>query len=801
MNREGQNKNGLVGNGIHWVTGHPYLVLIGIIALLVSVCVGAKHLTFSNDIRVFFSEENPQLKAYNAIEETYSKSINVLFVVHRKDGGSLFNRGTLEALQLLTEQAWEMPYSRRVDSLTNYQHSYAEEDDLMVEDLVPVEAIDLTDEELAHLEETALADPLLVNRLVSPDGTVAGINVPISLPGKEPLLEQPEVANFARSLAERVEEQYPDLEIMLTGIIMINQELSEAAERDFTSLIPIMFLYIAVSLGILLRSVVAPLTALAVIFVANALAFGAAGWIGIGLSPPVVSAVNMIMTMAIADAVHILTSFREQFVSGGRPEKAAAMIHSLKINFKPVFLTSLTTMLGFLSLNTSDSPPFRDLGNIVAIGVFFAWLLVYTLLPALMMLLPVKARPIKQKQSDSKGGIDSLLDRVADVVTGRPAMMVLVGGMTTIVIGSFVMRNELNDEFVKYFDANTDFRKATDFTIEKLTGFEYLEYEVPSEGPGGIAEPDYLAKLDAFAGWFRQQPKVRHVYAHSDMIKRLHKNLFGDDPDKYSIPESRAIATDCLTLYEMSLPFGLDLNDRINLDKSATLMRVSVGNITSNELLDLDARARQWQSENGLDQSGEINGKGTTGGTGQSLMFAHIGLRNIYGLLGGTVAALVLISLCMIAITRSFKFGLASLAPNLAPALIGFGIWGLSVGQVGLAISVVVGMTLGVVVDDSIHFLMKYLDFRRQQGCSPVEAIRRTIHHVGRAMITSTVTLVGGFAVLAFSTFELNRGMGILSAIVIGVALVFDLFILPPLLLLIDRSRQNEKLEAPNPGT
>ena len=796
MNCAGKNRNGLIGTFIQWVTTHPYLVLAGTMALLVVVCFGVKYLSFSNDIRVFFSEENPQLKAYDAIEETYSKSINVLFVVSRKDGGSLFDRKTLSAIQMLTDSAWEMPYSRRVDSLTNYQNSYAEQDDLMVEDLVPVEAMELTDEELARVRVTALADPLLVNRLVSADGTVTGINVPINLPGKEPLLEQPEVAEFARSLAERVEGQYPELEVMLTGIIMINQELSESAARDFTSLIPIMFLFIAISLGVLLRSVVAPLAVLAVIFLSNALAFGAAGWIGIGLSPPVVSAVNMIMTMAIADAVHVLTSFREQFVSGGRPEKVMAMIHSLKINFKPVFLTSLTTMLGFLSLNTSDSPPFRDLGNIVAIGVFFAWLLVYTLLPSLVILLPVKARPMEMPQGNRRIGIDLLLDRLASFVTLRPVMMVVSGVVATLVIGGFLLRNELNDEFVKYFDENTAFRKATDFTIENLTGFEYIEYEVWAESPGGIAEPEYLAKLDAFAEWYRQQPKVLHVYAHTDMIKRLHKNLMGDDPDKYVIPESRAIATDCLTLYEMSLPFGFDLNDRINLDKSATLMRVSLANITSNELLALDAGARQWRLEHGLGDADGSFEEETLAGTGQSLMFAHIGLRNIYGLLGGTVAALVLISLCMVAITRSLKFGLISLAPNLAPAAIGFGIWGICVGQVGLAISVVVGMTLGVVVDDSIHFLVKYLDFRRQQGLSPGEAISRTMSHVGRAMITSTVTLVGGFAVLAFSTFELNRGMGILSAIVIGIALVFDLLILPPLLLVIDRSRHSGKLEA-----
>jgi predicted RND superfamily exporter protein len=371
------------------------------------------------------------------------------------------------------------------------------------------------------------------------------------------------------------------------------------------------------------------------------------------------------------------------------------------------------------------------------------------------------------------GSEGRFLQFVASINQRRPVALLVGGSLVVMLFGGFIFRNQLNDEFVKYFDAKSEFRVATDFTIDRLTGFEYIEYSIDSGSEGGIAEPEYLRKLDAFAEWFRKQPKVRHVYSHTDMVKRLHKNLNGDDPAAYRIPDSRPVASDCLTMFEMSLPFGLDLNDRINLDKSATLFRVSLGSITSNEMLALDESAQKWLRDHGLSAKSK--------GTGQSLMFAHIGLRNIESMLVGTVLALVLISLCMVFITRSWKMGVISLLPNLAPAAIGFGIWGLLVGQVGLAISVVVGMTLGIVVDDTIHFMTKYLEYKRS-GLKPADAIDHTIRHCGDAMVTSTITLVGGFAILAFSTFELNKGMGILSAIVIAVALFFDLLFLPALI-------------------
>lgn len=763
-----------VGKGLDGIVAHPWFSLLGCLLVIALLAAGIPRLHFSNDIWVFFSPDNPDLQAYEAMENTFSKSTSVLMVVSPRDSNeSLFTRESLEGMLYLTDEAWKIPYSRRVDSLTNFQYSHADGNDIIVEDLIPFDVENLSDDEIAHLRNVAINDTLLVNRLVSPDGRVGAINIPINLPGENPLAEQPEVANFVRAMAEKAREAYPHLEVRLTGIVMINQELAEAAARDFMTLIPLMFVFIFISLAVLLRSFAAPLSAFGVIVLSNVAAFGVAGWLGIQLSPPVISAINMIMTLAIADSVHILTQFRREY--NFQTEKGEAMRRSLHGNFRAIFLTSLTTILGFLSLNASDSPPFRDLGNIVAIGVVFAWLFSHFLLPAIILILPVKA----QEWGGSSSRSTRFLNGIAQLVVRRSWALLIGGVAVTLVLAGFILRNELNDEFVKYFDEDSEFREATDFTIDNLTGFEYIEYAMDAEESGGIAEPDYLRNLDAFAAWFREQASVRHVYAHSDMIKRLHMNLHGDDPNEYRIPDSRAVATDCLTLYEMSLPFGLDLTDRIDLDKSSTLLRVSLGNITSNDMIALDDRARAWLSERNFSPD--------SAGTGQSMMFARIGIRNIGSMLFGTVLALVLISLCMVVITRSWKFGLISLLPNLAPAAIGFGLWGIFSGQVGLAISVVVGMTLGIVVDDTIHFIVKYLKYRRSDGMEPEAASRQTIIHVGQAMIATTIPLVGGFGILAFSGFELNQGMGVLSAVIIGVALFFDLLVLSSLLLCADK--------------
>lgn len=758
---------------LDWPTRHPGWTLVALLLVTVALAPGLGRLSFSNDIRVFFSPDNPQLRAYEQVEGTFAPSNSVLFVVAPRDGGTVFRPEILRAVADLTTEAWRLPHSRRVDSLTNFQNTTAEGDNLLVADLVPdVEA--LTPAELARIRTVALAEPLLVRRLVSDDGTVAAVNVPVRLPGLKPLVEQPEVALAARALAAAIEKRHPAVDLRLTGVVMINQALSEEAGRDATTLVPLMLGFIAVAFAVLLRPWRSAVAALLVILVANLWAFAVAGWLRIQLSPPVISAFNMILTLAVADSVHLLNTYRVNLQRG--LDRRAAMLDSLHSNVTSVFFTSFTTVLGFLSLNTSESPPFRDMGNIVAIGVTAAWILAQTLLPALMLVGREPAATAAPAAATGTASASAWAGRLAGWIDRRRWAIAIGSLGLTVAFGVIAFKNELNDEFLEYFHPEVEFRRDTAFTIERLTGFEFIEFALGTGQSYGIADPEYLRKLEAFAQWLRAQPKVRHVYAFSDIMKRLNRNLHGDDPAFYRLPDDREAAAQYLLLYEMSLPAGQELTDQVSLDRSSSLLRISLANITSNEMIALDRRAQEWLRANGLSPE--------SAGTGQSIMFAYIGERNIRSLLIGTISALVLISGCMIFVTRSVRYGLVTLPPNLAPVALSFGLWYFADGRVGLAVSVVVGVTLGVVVDDTIHFVSKYLKLIREEKLDPVVAVRETLASAGGAMIATTVILAGGFGVLAFSSFELNQSMGILSAVTIVFALGFDLFVLPALLLL-----------------
>ena len=233
-----------------------------------------------------------------------------------------------------------------------------------------------------------------------------------------------------------------------------------------------------------------------------------------------------------------------------------------------------------------------------------------------------------------------------------------------------------------------------------------------------------------------------------------------------------------LLLYELSLPFGSDLNDRIDVAKSATRLIVVTRDAWSRDLRELDKRAQVWLRANAPAFAHEASGL--------SIVFAHLSLRNIHSMLRGTITAMVLISFILIWIFKSVRIGLLSLLPNFIPAIMSFGLWGYLVGHVGIASSVVIAVVFGIVVDDTIHFLSKYLKARRE-GLSAPEAVRYTFHTVGHALWTTTAVLSAGFLVFATSGFEVSWALGLLVTITIIFALVADFLLLPTLLIAIDR--------------
>ena len=750
-----------------FVTHHPWWVLLLTLAAVFSMSAGVTGLGFKTDYRVYFSAENPQLLAFNQMQDTYNKTDAVLFVLAPKDG-NIFTTPTLRVIQDLTEKSWKIPYSSRVDSITNFQHTQAEGDDLTVADLVP--STPLSVGIIENIKKTAMAEPMLLNRLISDKGHVAGVNVVVQMPGKDPA-EVLEIADSVRALAAELEASHPNIKVYLTGMAMMSNAFSESAMNDNKTLVPTMYGIVILVLLISLRSFSATLSVVILIIFSIISTMGITGWLGWFLTPTSAVSPTIILTMAVADCVHILVTQLHYMRIGY--EKKKAIQESLKANFQPVLLTSVTTAIGFLSMNFSDAPPFRDLGNMVAIGVMLAWAFSMTFLPAIMSIMPIK---VKVQKEDSG---NSAMKWLAEWVITHRKKLLIANGIIALVMISFAPQNELNDEFVKYFDKSVEFRQGTDFANENMGGIYSIELSIHTSEQGGISEPAYLQKVAKFSTWLHTQPEVVHTSTMTDTFKRLNKSMHGDNDEWYKLPELRDLAAQYLLLYEISLPYGLDLNDQVNIDKSGIRLIATLESLSSNQMIVLEDRVQQWLDENMAEYDVKMSSPG--------LMFAHIGKRNISRMIIGSIIALLLISFLLLLAFKSFKLGLISLAPNLIPAGVAFGIWSLIDGRIGLGLSVVTGLTLGIVVDDTVHFISKYRRARIEKGMSSEDAVRYAFSTVGIALWITSAVLVSGFMVLSLSHFTMNGEMGLMTAITIAVALFLDLLFLPPLLMSLEK--------------
>lgn len=749
-------------------TKYSLLVLLATIFLIIVATIGGKNLYFRGDYDIFFDGTNKQLLAFDEIQTTFAKTDNLAIVIAPEDG-DIFTPQTLSLIQKITVDAWQVPYSSRIDSIANYQHTEAFDDDLLVEDLLYSE-YELTPERISKVKSIALSEPVLKSALVSEKGDVTVVNITVQLPEMDKTAEVEEVVSSINAMIDRYQRAYPDVTFHKAGIIAMNHAFMTAAQDDSSTLVPTMLVVILVFLTIMLRSILSVIATLIVIIGSVMATMGISGWAGMFLSTATVNVPTLIMTLAVADCVHVIATMRQSMKNGFT--KAQSIERSIALNFVPILITSVTTAIGFLMMNMSDSPVLRDFGNLSALGVMVACLLSVTLLPALLKLLPIHVK--METSQDQK----HVMVRLGDFVVSQRRALLPLSVAVIVVCASLIPLNKVNDESVEYFGQRNEFRQAADFMEERISGMTNISIAIKTNESQGIAAPDFLNTIGEFSSWLRDQPETDHVATLADVYKRLNKNMHGDDEAYYLLPQERELAAQYLLLYEMSLPYGLDLNNQINVDKSSIKMVLTVANLGSVELVDLENRIYQWFAEHAPQYQ--------VVASSPSLMFAHIGETNMASMLSTLPITLVLISALLIFALRSVRLGLISLMPNIAPAVIGFGLWALISGEINLGLSVVVTLTLGIVVDDAVHFLSKYQRARRE-GQTEEQAVRYAFHTVGRALWITTVVLVAGFSVLAMSSFRLNADMGQLSAIVIFIALVVDFLFLPTLLMLFDK--------------
>lgn len=756
---------------VGFITRRPFVsLLLG--ALLLGVLVpGVRALRAEFSYRVWFADDDPLLRTFDAFERRFGNDQSAIVIVHSPSG--IFDVESATLLRDLTERMWTAPEVIRVDSLANFNWVHDEDGDLVVEPLIPDEG-PLDEAVLAERKKVALAHELVPGYLIGPGATTAVIYARL-----EPKLDS--VADFPKLIGgvEAILDEFRgqgDHRFHITGSPMVAYSFREAAIHDIRTLLPIVGGLVILCLTVALKRASGVLLIIFVLGASLAATLGAAGWLDDPINNLTASIPQFLIAIGIATGVHVLKSFDQRFAPG--VDRVEAVRAALQINLLPTFLTSFTTAIGFFSFAGANVIPVRDLGVISGIGTMIAWLLTYLVGGALLTLLPLAPRRVARRTWRWGGRVASVLDR-------RKNLILLGFFAVTAAAVWMALSLRVDSDYFAYFADEAPINVATQRLETDVGGALAVEMVIDTGEKGGIKDPAFLRKVDRYADWLRSHEYITSVVSVVDFLKATNRSLDGDKPASYVLPESRDAVAQQYLLYTMSLPQGMDLNDRVTVDESA---------------IRLTSLWRRHNSETVLPEIDDMLAHAKAEGlnvtvTGKNLLLLQMNPYVVNTFMESVAIALLTVSGLMMLVLRSVRLGLLAMIPNAIPLLFGAAMVAALGQALDIGTIVVFGICLGIAVDDTVHFLSHY-ELHRREGRSPVEAVATIYDRTMPALVTTTVTLVLAFGVFAFSSFVPNRMFGLLVAFILTVALITDAFLLPALLLRRDRSAKSQG-EAP----
>ena len=741
---------------------------------------GLNHTSSDVGYRAILADGDPYKAEVDRVREDFPPATSVLFVFESATG-DLFQPETLRAMETLHQRYTEIRSAVSVGSIMNRRLDDPQAERLGRDYLIPDPAT-LSSADMPALRAEVLADPDLVEGQMSPAGdlAIAGVKYKAQEDTQE---ERLRIADSVIALRDDLRAEFPEAAVYTLGGVLFERDGHLAQVNDRNVLFPLVMAVSVLLLWLCLRSLSYSLSLFVVAFLSVGLSVGSWGWLDIpfnqisGLGPIVV------FVIAIADGIHIVSIYAQGLHQGRSPRDA--MRDSLRVNLQPVTLATITTAMGFLSLNYCTSPGIYGFGNVIALGVIWAYFVTLTLLPALILLLPRREVPKPLGVQGFIRAVDTLVKRHGD-------RLLIGGGILVLVTLALLPLNKMDFNRFNFVDEDSDYHKILTALQEKIGNDQSLVYSVDSGSYYGITEDRFLEQVNTFSEWLESQPEASFVASYTDYLRGRFRSEHDDDPAYDRLPEDKLQVIDYLVGYQLVQEIEPSLEPIFNGDYSAIRLVIGTSNLSNAEMINFNDRIEGWIDTH-LDPSYEVlHGD-------NSILFARLDRSITIELMQGFSVSFLLITLTMIIGLRSLRYGTLSVLPNLFPATIVFGFWGLFIGELSPYILMLFSISIGLVVDDSVHILSKYVSARRD-GAEPDAAVSYSLDKGGSAITITTASLAAGTLLLLFSNTFHFQNVALLLTPIIVVAWLLDLLVLPPLLVRYDQWRSRRATPAaPSP--
>lgn len=755
--------------GRHFVEfRYRYLLLTLITAL--ALAFGIAQITFDSSLSALLSDNDPYLDELAELNEAFPSSLQVNFAFV-PESGTVFQQEVLRAIDGLRQNYTMIPGAVRVTSLIDH-FSPERQTRLFTK---PYEQY--SQAELDELITTALSDRLLTQNVLMGEASLSFANVIFPDNEADPNTRLT-IADSVIALRDKLRLDHPTVGIHANSEVLFEQYNRDAMIDDLSGLMPLVILACVLIICYCFRSATLGIAIFSHVIFTILATIGFLGLSGIYLNSVSVIAPLVVVIIAVANSVHIISLFK-QHLAGGE-SIAAAMQASIDHNFRPISLAAVTTIIGFSSLNLCSSPAIQGFGRIVAIGIVFAYVFTFTLLPVLLVWLVGKGKNSRQQLTF----MQPTLVKICALVENKEKPLFWV--FTIIALATFAMLplNETDFNRLDFVAEDSDLGRYYAEVGDRLQRGQALIYGIEHPIQNGGLDPEFLKKVDSFSRQIEQESEIQAAASLVDVVKTVNRFQNNMSEEHYIIPDTQTEIINYLSAYRIVESEDFPLSSFINEDLTMINLVVNASPMTNQELIDLDQRLSDLFTQQ-FPEARLIHGSSL-------LLFARMDELVTIELLQGYSISLLLITAALIVGLRSFFFGFLSVLPNLLPASIVFGIWGLFIGQLDPFVMMLFSISIGLVVDDTVHILTHFLNHRRA-GAGHSEAIEHSLKVAGPALtITTMVLAIGTLILIGANTLYFQQAAKLLVPIVV-LALVLDFLYLPTILKRFEKKLENSQ--------
>ncbi|MBU1233051.1 MAG: MMPL family transporter [Proteobacteria bacterium] len=774
------------GKIARWSFRHHWLAIIFVLTIFTALISQIPSLTTDMSNEGFFRPDDKVLVDYNEFRNQFGKDE---FIVVSIRGADVFNLDFLKRLRDLHHDLEnEVSFLDEVTSLVNIRNTWGQGDELFVEDFL--ERWPENGDDLNELKKRAGENTLYENFILNKEGTVTAVIIkPLACnPDSKVLLQvegtcQPMTNVQNREMVttiEKILKRYDgeDFSVLMSGMPAVIESLNITLEKDLAIIIPMIFLMVSIFLGLLFRRISGVVYPVLIFTFSLLSAIGIMAALGIPMTGITTILPSFILVVSISDSVHILALFYPAFQKTGDRETAivAAMEHS----GLPVLMTSVTTAAGLASFASAKVAPVADLGIVTPIGVFLALLYTVFLLPALLALFPVKKKESVQRRERI---FETIFDKIAAISCEKQWWV--IGSFTVLLLVAIAGVTQLRFEHnaLKWFPKDSKIRLATEEIDREMRGTVSFDVVIDTGKADGLYDPDFIRSLEEaalkFGNYKTEDLFVGKVLALTTVLKETNRALHDNNQDYYSIPDNSELIAQELFLFQLSGSDDLEELVDQQFSKTRFTMHVPYRDTSRYKKFVSDVRSDLVER---FPECDIVT-------TGVNAIFVEI-LNNVMtSMTRSYTIALVLISGLMILMLGKIRMGLLSMIPNLFPIVLIMGLMGWCGIPLDFGTILIGSITLGLVVDDTIHFLHNFARYYDEYG-DPKKATQKTLNTVGRAMLVTSLVLAGGFLCDLFSELTLNKYSGFLIASTILAALITDYFLAPAILSLVYKKKQ-----------